>query len=74
MAPTTLNIDKVRVRVRYRKVLGDLRSLIAKEPWAIQNLCQRFAPQIQSLRLTHEVNQDELDYSKLTGAHSDLDR
>ena len=38
----------------------------AKEPWAIQNLCQRFAPQTQSLRLTHEVDQNELDYSKLT--------
>ncbi len=37
----------------------------AKEPWAIQNLCQRFAPQTQSLRLQHEVNQDEIDYSKL---------
>jgi len=38
----------------------------AREAWAIQNLCQRFAPQTQSLRLTHEVNQNELDYSKLT--------
>jgi hypothetical protein len=38
----------------------------AKEPWAIQSLCQRFAPQTQSLRLTHEVNQDGIDYSKLT--------
>lgn len=38
----------------------------AKEPWAIQNLCARFAPQTQSLKLTHEVNKDELDYSKLT--------
>src|SRR4029077_14307486 len=41
----------------------------AKEPWASQNLCQRFAPQAQSLRLTQEVNQDELDYSKLTDEH-----
>jgi hypothetical protein len=38
----------------------------AKEPWAIQNLCQRFAPQTQSLKLTHEVNNDSIDYSKLT--------
>src|SRR5580693_2647329 len=28
----------------------------AKEPWAIQNICQRFSPQTQSLKLTHEVN------------------
>ncbi len=38
----------------------------AKEPWAIQNLCQRFAPQTQNLRLTHEVNHDEFDYSRLS--------
>src|SRR5712692_9720186 len=36
------------------------------EPWAIQNLCQRFSPQTQSLRLTHEINNDSIDYSKLT--------
>ena len=36
------------------------------EPWAIQNLCQRYAPQTQSLRLVHEVNNDTIDYSKLT--------
>ena len=38
----------------------------AKEPWAIQNLCQRFAPQTQSLKLTHEANDDGIDYSKFT--------
>ena len=38
----------------------------AREPWAIQSLCQRFAPQTQSLRLVHEVNDDGIDYSKLT--------
>ena len=38
----------------------------AKEPWAIQSICQRFAPQAQSLRLVHEVNDDGIDYSKLT--------
>jgi hypothetical protein len=27
---------------------------------------QRFAPQTQSLRLVHEVNDDGIDYSKLT--------
>ena len=37
----------------------------AKEPWAIQSICQRFAPQQQSLRLVHEVDNDGLDYSKL---------
>jgi len=37
-----------------------------KEAWAIQNVCQRFAPQTQSLKLTHEVQKDEIDYSQLT--------
>src|SRR5215471_12348604 len=37
-----------------------------KEPWAIQELCRRFAPQTQSLHLIHEVENDELDYTKLT--------
>ena len=37
----------------------------AKEPWAIQSICQRFAPRQQSLRLVHEVNNDGIDYSKL---------
>jgi hypothetical protein len=38
----------------------------AREPWAIQSLCQRFAPQAQSLRLIHEVDNDGIDYSKLS--------
>src|SRR5689334_17223032 len=38
----------------------------AKEPWAIQELCRRFAPETQSLRLVHEVEEDTLDYTKLT--------
>jgi len=38
----------------------------SKEPWAIQNICQRFAPQTQNLNLTHEVNNDGIDYSKFT--------
>ena len=39
----------------------------AGEAWAIQNLCQRFAPQTQSLRLLHEIgHNDEIDYTKLT--------
>ena len=38
----------------------------AGEPWAIQNLCQRFAPQTQSLRMIHETEHGELDYTKLT--------
>src|SRR5216684_3182213 len=37
-----------------------------KEPWAIQELCRRFAPETQSLHLIHEVDDDKLDYSKLT--------
>src|SRR3984957_37710 len=38
----------------------------AKEPWAIQELCRRFAPESPSLRLVHEVDSDEFDYSKFT--------
>jgi len=38
----------------------------SKEPWAIQELCRRFAPQTQSLHLIHEVDNDKLDSSKLT--------
>lgn len=39
----------------------------AKEPWAIQELCRRFAPESRSLRLVHEVDRDDgIDYSKLT--------
>jgi hypothetical protein len=37
-----------------------------KEPWAIHELCRRFAPQTQSLHLVHEVNNEAIDYSKLT--------
>ena len=36
------------------------------EPWAIQELCRRFAPETHSLRLLHEVHDDEYDYSKLS--------
>jgi len=38
----------------------------AKEAWAIQELCRRFAPQTQSLQLIHEENHDQLDYSQLS--------
>ena len=38
----------------------------AKEAWAIQNICARFAPQTQNLHLSQEVNNDQLDYSKLS--------
>src|SRR5258708_31818758 len=37
-----------------------------REPWAIQAICQRIAPQTQSLRLLHEVNDDGIDYEKFT--------
>ena len=37
-----------------------------KEPWAIQELTRRFAPQTQSLHLIHEVDDDTLDYTRLT--------
>jgi hypothetical protein len=43
----------------------------AKEPWAIQNICQRFAPQTQSLKLTHEVTSDGIDYGRLTDEQLD---
>jgi hypothetical protein len=38
----------------------------SKEPWAIQELCRRFAPETGSLRLVHEVNNDAIDYTKLS--------
>ena len=38
----------------------------SKEPWAIQELCRRFAPQTQSLHLIHEADNDRLEYSKFT--------
>jgi hypothetical protein len=38
----------------------------SKEPWAIQELCRRFAPQTQSLRMVHEVQDERIDFSKLT--------
>jgi hypothetical protein len=37
-----------------------------KEPWAIQELCRRFAPQTQSLQLIHEVENGGDGYIKLT--------
>ena len=37
-----------------------------KEPWAIQELCRRFAPETQSLRMVHEVEDERIDYTKLT--------
>ena len=36
------------------------------EPWAIQELCRRFAPQPHSLHLVHENSDDEIDYTKFT--------
>ena len=37
-----------------------------REAWAIQELCRRFAPEAQSLRVVHESDPNEIDYSKLT--------
>ena len=37
-----------------------------KEPWAIQELCRRFAPPTQSLHLLHEDANEKLDYDRLT--------
>src|ERR1039457_1600219 len=39
-----------------------------KEPWAIQEVCRRFAPQTQSLHLIQEVHDGKFDYSKFTDA------
>jgi len=38
----------------------------ANEPWAIQELCRRFAPQPQSLQMIHEVPDEQIDYTKLS--------
>lgn len=39
----------------------------AREPWAVQALLQRLAPQMQQIKLTHEVeNEQTMDYSRLT--------
>jgi hypothetical protein len=43
----------------------------AKEPWAIQNICQRFSPQTATLKLTHEVTSDGIDYTRLTDEQLD---
>lgn len=42
-----------------------------KEPWAIQELVRRFAPQTQSLHLIHETNDEQFDYGKLTDEQLD---
>jgi hypothetical protein len=38
----------------------------AKEPWAIQEVCRRFSPVTESLHLTHEVENERFDLSRLT--------
>jgi hypothetical protein len=41
----------------------------AREPWAVQALLQRLAPQTQRIKLTHEVeNEQGIDYTRLTDA------
>jgi hypothetical protein len=42
-----------------------------KEPWAIQDLCRRFAPETQSLRLVYQREEGQLDYDKLTDEQLD---
>src|SRR6266571_2533802 len=38
-----------------------------REPWAVQALLQRLAPQTQQIKLTHEVQDDHrIDYTRLT--------
>jgi hypothetical protein len=37
-----------------------------REPWAIQELCRRFAPEAASLHLVHEVQNHEFDYGQLS--------
>ena len=41
------------------------------EPWAIQNLCQRFSPETRSLRIIQEDDHEQIDYSKLTDEQID---
>src|SRR5262249_56447353 len=36
------------------------------EPWAIQELCRRFAPPTQSLHIFEEVPNEKVDYTKLS--------
>ena len=39
----------------------------AQEPWAVQALLQRLAPQTQQIKLTHEVEDGHtIDYTRLT--------
>jgi len=38
----------------------------AKEPWAIQALLQRLAPQTQQISLTEKQNEKEIDYSRFS--------
>jgi hypothetical protein len=41
----------------------------AREPWAVQALLQRLAPETQRIKLTHEVeNEQTIDYTRLTDA------
>jgi hypothetical protein len=37
------------------------------EPWAVQEVCRRFAPETRSLQLIHEVENVRVDWSRLTG-------
>jgi hypothetical protein len=37
-----------------------------KEPWAIQALLQRLAPQITQVKLTHEVDNGGFDFTRLS--------
>ena len=61
-------IDPLIVHVASPEEAGKLLWAAArgKEPWAIQELCRRFAPETHSLRLVHEVEDDGFDYPKLT--------
>lgn len=42
-----------------------------REAWAIQEVCRRFAPEIQSLRLLQEADDDEIDYTKFSDEEID---
>lgn len=37
-----------------------------REPWAVQALLQRLAPQTQQIKLTHEVENEAIDYTRLS--------
>jgi hypothetical protein len=42
-----------------------------QEPWAVQELCRRYAPEAHALRVVHERDEHEIDYSQFTDEQLD---